>query len=41
MGKTKKLIELDDKAIKILEEQARLQKRIHFGRHGHALQRAI
>lgn len=27
MGKTKKLIELDDKAIKILEEQARLQKR--------------
>lgn len=27
MGKTKKLIELDDKAIKILEEQAKLQKR--------------
>lgn len=27
MGKTKKLIELDDKAIKILEEQARIQKR--------------
>lgn len=27
MGKTKKLIELDDKAIAILEEQAKLQKR--------------
>ncbi len=27
MGKTKKLIELDDKAIKILEQQAKLQKR--------------
>lgn len=27
MGKTKKLIELDDKAIKILEKQAKLQKR--------------
>ena len=27
MGKTKKLIELDDKAIKILEAQAKLQKR--------------
>lgn len=27
MGKTKKLIELDDKAIKILEMQAKLQKR--------------
>ena len=27
MAKTKKLIELDDKAIVILEEQARLQKR--------------
>ena len=26
MGKTKKLIELDDKAIKILEAQAKLQK---------------
>ncbi|MCF7567169.1 hypothetical protein L3X37_02155 [Sabulilitoribacter arenilitoris] len=27
MGKTKKLIELDDKAIEILEKQAKLQKR--------------
>lgn len=27
MGKTKKLIELDDEAIKILEKQAKLQKR--------------
>lgn len=27
MGKTKKLIELDDKAIAILEKQAKLQKR--------------
>ena len=27
MGKTKKLIELDDRAIAILEEQAKLQKR--------------
>ena len=27
MGKTKKLIELDNKAIKILEQQAKLQKR--------------
>lgn len=27
MGKTKKLIELDNKAIKILEHQAKLQKR--------------
>ena len=27
MGKTKKLIELDDKAIQILEAQAKLQKR--------------
>ncbi|PLB20989.1 hypothetical protein [Mariniflexile rhizosphaerae] len=27
MGKTKKLIELDDKAIEILENQAKLQKR--------------
>lgn len=27
MGKTKKLIELDNKAIKILEKQAKLQKR--------------
>jgi hypothetical protein len=27
MGKTKKLIELDDKAIQILEVQAKLQKR--------------
>jgi hypothetical protein len=27
MGKTKKLIELNDKAIKILEQQAKLQKR--------------
>ncbi len=27
MGKTKKLIELDDRAIKILEQQAKLQKR--------------
>ncbi len=27
MGKTKKLIELDDKTIAILEEQAKLQKR--------------
>jgi hypothetical protein len=27
MGKTKKLIELDDKAIQILEKQAKLQKR--------------
>jgi DNA polymerase III delta prime subunit len=27
MGKTKKLIELDDKAIQILEQQAKLQKR--------------
>lgn len=27
MGKTKKLIELDNKAIAILEEQAKLQKR--------------
>ena len=27
MGKTKKLIELDDKAIEILEAQAKLQKR--------------
>ncbi|MBT0606788.1 hypothetical protein [Aequorivita echinoideorum] len=27
MGKTKKLIELDDEAIKILETQAKLQKR--------------
>lgn len=27
MGKTKKLIELDNKAIKVLEKQAKLQKR--------------
>ncbi|WP_067147161.1 hypothetical protein [Pseudotamlana agarivorans] len=27
MGKTKKLIELDDKAIEILEKQAKLEKR--------------
>ena len=27
MGKTKKLIELDDRAIAILEKQAKLQKR--------------
>lgn len=27
MGKTKKLIELDDKAIEILKKQAKLQKR--------------
>lgn len=27
MGKTKKLIELDNKAIEILEKQAKLQKR--------------
>ncbi|TGV04147.1 hypothetical protein [Flavivirga rizhaonensis] len=27
MGKTKKLIELDDKAIEILEKQAKIQKR--------------
>ncbi|PQV51399.1 hypothetical protein CLV33_101322 [Jejuia pallidilutea] len=27
MGKTKKLVELDDKAIAILEKQAKLQKR--------------
>ncbi|MCX2679915.1 hypothetical protein OOZ15_08205 [Galbibacter sp. EGI 63066] len=27
MGKTKKLIELDDKAIKALEKQAKLEKR--------------
>ncbi len=27
MGKTKKLIELDDKALEILEKQAKLQKR--------------
>ena len=27
MGKTKKLIELDDKAIEILEKQAKVQKR--------------